>query len=129
MTLSTIPNPRLAIVFPRARPHAAAAFTPDPDIAAQSLLSSFLSNSTNSNKDTADSISASVTIDILPNAEVSILDQNLLSTRSAHTDDVAKEQEIEKQKNNISKLSRALVISGDVGIWTEWISKWNGGKP
>lgn len=75
-----------------------------------------------------DSSSVSVTVDILPNAEVSIVDQNLVPAISTNTDDETKEKDSEKQKDTVSKLSRALVIAGDIGIWTEWASRWNGGS-
>lgn len=121
MTLSTIPGPKLAVVFPRAKSYAPSTLTSDKSM--QGLLSGLLSNS--ASHDTTHSASASITIDILPNAEISILDQNLLPPSTTHADGVEKEQETEKQKNAISKFSRALVISGDIGIWTEWTSKWN----
>jgi hypothetical protein len=123
MTLSTIPGPKLAVVFPRAKPHTPSTSTSNKSV--QGLLSGLLSNS--AGHDTTHSASTSITIDILPNAEISILDQNLLPHSTTHADEVEREQETEKQKNAISKFSRALVISGDIGIWTEWTSKWNSG--
>jgi hypothetical protein len=124
MTLSTVPGPKLTVLFPRAKPYAPSTLISDKSV--QGLLSGLLSNK--AGHETVHSVSTSITIDILPNAEVSILDQNLLPRSAAHTDDEEKEQETEKQKNAFSKLSRALVISGDIGIWTEWASKWNGGN-
>ncbi|TLD24609.1 putative mediator complex subunit med1 protein [Venturia nashicola] len=126
MTLSTFPSPRLAVVFPRA------GSVPAPssiiDTSAQGFLSRLLSNGASTEQSTMNSSSASVTFDILSNAEISIVDQNLVTDNSALTDDTAKEQESERQKIAISKLSRALVVSGNIDIWTEWASKWNGGS-
>ncbi|QDS67927.1 hypothetical protein FKW77_008647 [Venturia effusa] len=126
MTLSTIPNPRLAVVFPRAGSHAGSSIA--PNTSAKDLLASILSNGNSLEQSSANSSSVSITVDILPNVEVTIVDQNLVKVNSAHLDEAAKEKEDEKQKIAISKLSRALVISGDIGIWTEWASRWNGGS-
>jgi hypothetical protein len=126
MTLSTAQGPKLAIVFPRAKPHTPSALTSDKSV--QDLLSGLLSNGAGAGQNTVDSASTSIIIDILPNAEVSVLDQNLFPPSAAHTEDMENDQIAEKQKNTLFKLSRALAISGDIGIWTEWASKWNGGS-
>lgn len=126
VTLSTFPSPRLAVVFPRAGSNAASSLT--PKTSAQGFLASLLSNGTSTEQPRMNGSSASVTVDILPNAEVSVVDQNLVPVSSTHTGVITKEQESEKQKIAVSKLSRALVISGDIGIWTEWASRWNGGS-
>ena len=93
----------------------------------QALLSGLLSNGGITGENPSNNASTSVTIDILPNAEISVLDQNLLPPSAAYTEGMENDQESEKQKNSLSKLSRALVVSGDIGVWTEWASKWNRG--
>ncbi|KAE9987102.1 hypothetical protein EG328_003884 [Venturia inaequalis] len=127
MTLFTLPSPRLAVVFPRAGSNSCSSIT--TNTSPQGFLASLLSNGTSTQEPKMNSSSVSVTVDILPNAEISIVDQNLVPATSANTDDAIKEQESDKQKTVVSKLSRALAISGDIGIWTEWASRWNGGNP
>jgi hypothetical protein len=120
MTLSTAQGPKLAVVFPHSRSDASFTLTSDKSV--KGLLAGLLAGRNSAN-------SVSVTIDILPNAEISIVEQNLVPVSSGQADITENEKENERQKNSILKLSRALAISGDIGIWTEWASKWDGGKP
>jgi hypothetical protein len=125
MTLSTAQGPKLAVVFPRAKPNAPSPSAPDQN--GRDLLSRLLSNTEIASQDTVNSSSIAVTIEILPNAEISILDQNLVRPDIPVTQSTDNGQEAERQKNNLIKLSRALAISSDIGIWTEWASKWSAG--
>jgi hypothetical protein len=123
MNLTTSQGPKLTVVFPRINTQAGSTSRPDPR--PQNLLSNLLSNRAITNGSAENEhigASISVTLHILPNADVSVIDQNILPQVIPFAESTENEQQDNKEK--ISKLSRAIAISGDIGIWTEWVSKW-----
>ncbi|KAI9663757.1 MAG: hypothetical protein M1821_007247 [Bathelium mastoideum] len=64
---------------------------------------------------------AKVTVNILPNAEVSVTEQNLLLEPPEASIDEASQDAEYRRLQQVQGIARALEASGDLGIWVEWM--------
>ena len=70
---------------------------------------------------TKDSRPATVTVDILPNAEVAVVAQNLVPD-SADAIMEGENQDAETRRmRRVQRIAHALETAGDLGIWVEWM--------
>jgi hypothetical protein len=103
-------------------------------------LDDLLANGTSDQEINADSgakavtqTSFSITVDVLSNADIVIVDQNAVpvSEQNPHvpgtteTSEDANGSDSSKEKSKVHKLEKALDVCGDIGIWVEWIRKNN----
>jgi len=147
INLSYTPPPRFTLLIPHPNTAAAANPTPPPPHSKDrptdmsSLLSSLLSTPT-----TPYMAPLSITLDVHPNAQLAVTDQNLIAmpTLSAAVAAVAEDGTVPSGKAGdgsadahgdvdmdaavrvearVKRLARALDICGDLGVWGEWLRR------
>ncbi|KAF2130486.1 hypothetical protein P153DRAFT_219134 [Dothidotthia symphoricarpi CBS 119687] len=126
----TPPAPRLTLHIPHPLSSSSSP-TPGTNPTISSLLASLLlpsSTDTENNKDTtAFHPPLTVTLDIQPNADLLIAEQNILdlptlqsTAREAGDVDMDK---VELAEQKVKRLGRALDVCGDLGVWSEWLRR------
>lgn len=139
INLSYTPPPRFTLLIPHpctpAAPATATAAHPKPSPTnhPSSLLASLLSTPT-----TPYLAPLSLTLDVHPNADLVIADQNLLAAAAAAADkddhiasthgdadvDVnMMDAAVRAEEDGVKRLARALHVCGDLGVWAEWLRR------
>lgn len=122
---------KLSIIFPRPSPLPSSPLVPDiprnssSDLTLESLLTIGTSDAPST---------LAITVDILPNADVAIVDQNIVlqkdldltlpiesESTEAGENSLGSHGQREEQINAVRKLRRALDVCGDIGIFVEWV--------
>jgi hypothetical protein len=80
------------------------------------LLSGLLSGSNNSDPHAP----LSVTLDVHANAELVVSEQNVVEGAAPGEQDLEKAQQA---ADRVKRVARALEISGDLGVWGEWVRR------
>ncbi|KAF2801031.1 hypothetical protein K505DRAFT_344743 [Melanomma pulvis-pyrius CBS 109.77] len=110
------PAPRITLHLPHP---SARSPSPAPSPASPSpsdLLASLLATSL-----TAPPLKASV--DILPNAELVISDQNIVDVPPPTVKDLGLGMEIGGENEKVKRVGRALDVCADLGVWGEWLRR------
>lgn len=106
----TPPAPRLTFFIP----HPASTPTP-PSSSISSLLSNLLSNDPPS----ASHPPLNITLDIHTNGELVVSEQNVMDVKDVGVD----MEKAEQMEQRVKRLSRALEVCGDLGVWGEWVRR------
>lgn len=145
LDITLYPAPQAtANAFPRLRidlPHPSSPILPNTnedtsaETAAADLLASILGAAPSSAETKAPASQArppiSVTIDVHPNAELVVAEQNVIDMKMADSNgkgggdvDMEKETEsmVEKTKQ-VERLVKALDVAADIGVWAEWVRR------
>ncbi|OAL06393.1 hypothetical protein IQ06DRAFT_290339 [Phaeosphaeriaceae sp. SRC1lsM3a] len=110
----TPPAPRLTIYVPHPS-------SPSSSTATISSVSSLLSNLLAELPAPSHSALA-ITLDIHANGEIAVVEQNVLEQPAVKEGDVDMEG-AERMEGKVKRISRALEIAGDLGIWAEWVRR------
>lgn len=110
----TPPAPRLTIYIP----HPA---SPSPSTNTISSVSSLLSNLL-SETPAPSQPALAITLDIHANGEIGVVEQNVLEQPAMKEGEVDMEG-AERMEAKVKRVRRALEISGDLGVWSEWIRR------
>lgn len=110
------PAPRLRFDIPHPSSSSKALSSVNPSAA--DLLSSLLSNS-------ASKPPINVTLDVHPNADVIISEQNIFNVASEKSKDGDVEMDGAAQglDERVKRIAKALDVCGDVGVWGEWVRR------
>ncbi|KAH7093339.1 mediator of RNA polymerase II transcription subunit 1-domain-containing protein [Paraphoma chrysanthemicola] len=111
----TPPAPRITFYIPHPSSQTPSPSQQDNSIA--NLLSNLLSPDSASTSQT----SLAITLDIHPNAEIAIQDQNIVPIPAAKEDGDVDMDAAERVDARVKRLGKGLEVVGDVGVWGEWI--------
>lgn len=109
------PNPKLAVHFPHP-------LSPDPNSNASDFITQLLSND---NLNSSSYTPLRLVVDIGENAEAYITEQNVVEADAGKEEiggDVNMEN-VEKAREGVKRLEKALDVSGDLGLWVEWLRR------
>jgi hypothetical protein len=120
---------RLSPVTPEKTPSSPAQLTLD-DLLAQGVPHQEVLSDVQANRTSPASLS--ITVDILHNADISIVDQNIvpiseaeldpsIAIESTETDTDANGNDSSNAKRKIRTLEKALDVCGDLDLWVEWV--------
>ncbi|KAF2238163.1 hypothetical protein EV356DRAFT_508827 [Viridothelium virens] len=70
----------------------------------------------------------SVTFELLANAEINIIAQNLVSEPAEALSDEQSQDAESRRMRQVQGIARALELSGDIGLWVEWMRGNFGGR-
>ena len=115
------PNPKLTVHLP----HPAACSSPSIPTDASDLIAQLLSKNSLTHTSQA---SLRIVIDIGQNAGIYVSEQNAVSTDTskAGAGEDANMEVVEKERQAAKKVEKALDVSGDLGLWTEWLRRESG---
>lgn len=110
----TPPAPRLTFYIPRP-----SSTQQQPDPTSISSVSALLSNLLSSSKETTSSHSPlNITLDVHANGELVVSEQNFV-----HVPGEVDMDKAEQGEQKVKRLSRALDVCGDLGVWGEWLRR------
>ncbi|KAI9806758.1 MAG: hypothetical protein M1825_006215 [Sarcosagium campestre] len=109
LTLATTPTPRLTLVFP-VLSHVQSPSLNQDDAAAGATAGSTTTDAASTPSEAPSSL-GTVGVEIGPNAEVVLVEQDVFSVTS-ESDGVG---------SDVQKITRALEVVEDVGVWCEWM--------
>lgn len=112
------PNPKLAVHFP----HPLSFSLPTMASNSSQFIAQLLSQD---NLKSSSYTPLRLVVDIGENAEAYISEQNLVEADSGKEDiggDVDMEK-VEKAREGVKRLEKALDVSGDLGLWVEWLRR------
>ncbi|KAF2449481.1 hypothetical protein P171DRAFT_427687 [Karstenula rhodostoma CBS 690.94] len=117
----TPPSPKIALHFPH--PLSSAPETPLSSNASD-LLSRLLSQNSLSSSTRQSHPPFRLVVDVGENADIYISEQNVVDadTGASKTGEVDIEG-VEKAREKVKRLEKALDVCGDLGIWAEWIRR------
>ncbi|KAF2243953.1 hypothetical protein BU26DRAFT_523499 [Trematosphaeria pertusa] len=119
LTLSyTAPSPRLTLQLPH--PSSSTALPTDP----AALLASLLATTTTTSSPITNRPALKVTLDVLPNADLYITEQNVVPPHADQGRDADVDMDRAHEADELVKqLARALDVCADLGVWGEWLRR------
>jgi hypothetical protein len=120
----TSPSPKIALHFPH--PLSPAPETPLPPNVS-GMLSQLLSQHSLSSSTTQRHPPLGLVVDVGENADIYISEQNVVvvdtsASKTGEAGDVDMDG-VEKAREKVKRLERALDVCGDFGVWAEWIRR------
>jgi hypothetical protein len=112
----TPPAPRLTFYIPHPS-SSQPTQTPSSNMSSVSSLFANLLSETDSTSPSHPPLS--ITLDVHSNAELVINEQNIVDTEAGNVD----MEKAEQVDGKVKRLSRALDICGDLGVWAEWVRR------
>ncbi|KAF2659904.1 hypothetical protein K491DRAFT_650213 [Lophiostoma macrostomum CBS 122681] len=139
LTLSSAPPmPRLRLDMPYPSPppppSLPAPTLPTTETAASDFLSSIFESSPAAPAPAKQS-SINITVDINPNADIVVIEQNVISTapldREGKDGDADADVDMDKHDDSamidrnrkVNRIGRALDVAADIGVWAEWVRR------
>lgn len=109
------PNPKLAVHFPHP-------LSPTPTSNASDLIAQLLSHD---NLKPSSYTPLRLVVDIGENAETYISEQNVVEADAGkeEIDGDVNMENVEKAREGVKRLEKALDVSGDLGLWVEWLRR------